>query len=768
MVGKYKQGRGRLVPALVAHRRWLRGRAVPAPVYEAVPRLLLFALGLLLSFGGAVTCRAALQFDVFLGYDGIVPEASWFPVVCEVKNDGPTFVGTVELEGGAGNQGQLRRIVVELPTGTLKRFVLPVFSTTRNYSSWDVRLYDERGKMRGEQTGLRARKQTAANTPVIGSLPRTANGAPVVRAILPQQSELQPASARFQSSIFPDNPLVLEGLSTIYLNSEKASELKVTQVNALFAWINAGGHLIVAVEQVSEITSTPWLKSLFPCDLKELQAVRQHPELQEWLRTATTLTNASYAARQQAAQVNRRRAGNRPGAAPPAVREGIEANNPFSDLSDDYTFETAELQVATGTVREGRVVVAAGGTPLIVTANRGRGRVTGLLFSPEREPARSWKNLPTFWAKLTEVPSAWYVSADFNHQGGWSSDGIFGAMIDTKQVHKLPLEWLLLLLIAYLVVIGPLDQWWLKRIGRPMLTWITFPTYVVVFSLLIYFIGYKLRSGESEWNELHLVDVLSNGERAELRGRTYASVYSPSNQRYMLEGQQKFATLRGEFAGGWGGGQSSEKATVMQNGDSFKAEIFVPVWTSQLFVSDWWQTAPMPLIVSVTRQGEAWQVKVENKTDTALTNSQIVVDGYIMPVGELPAKQIKTYTVSKEEGVLLREFVAKMGQSFQSTINSRQRAFGAAESGRISDVPHSTIAASFLSQMANPNDYMNNFIGPPGLDLGSVVEHGDAVLFAWAADYSPVKAMHQFSPRRTHRDTMWRVATEVQSPESKF
>ena len=69
------------------------------------------------------------------------------------------------------------------------------------------------------------------------------------------------------------------------------------------------------------------------------------------------------------------------------------------------------LQVAVGQVRDGQVVVAAGDKPLIVTANRGRGRVTLLLFSPEREPFRSWKNLPIFWAKLAEVPGAWYVSA---------------------------------------------------------------------------------------------------------------------------------------------------------------------------------------------------------------------------------------------------------------------------------------------------------------------------------------------------------------------
>ena len=51
-------------------------------------------------------------------------------------------------------------------------------------------------------------------------------------------------------------------------------------------------------------------------------------------------------------------------------------------------------------------------------------------------------------------------------------------MMDSRQVHKLPVGWLLLLLLVYLVVIGPFDRFWLKRIGKPMLTWITFPCYV--------------------------------------------------------------------------------------------------------------------------------------------------------------------------------------------------------------------------------------------------------------------------------------------------
>ena len=443
------------------------------------------------------------------------------------------------------------------------------------------------------------------------------------------------------------------------------------------AWLHGGGHLIVGVEQISDITATPWLRGVLPCELNDIRAVQGHPELQEWLRSATWPTRFAGC---RPGQTRRASAGQEPGsaAADPASER---APSPFSDLPDDPAFETAEVQVATGQVRDGQVVVAAGDKPLIVTANRGCGRVTLLLFSPEREPFRSWKNLPIFWAKLAEVPGAWYVSADYRQPGGWSSDGIFGAMIDTRQVHKLPVTWLLLLLLVYLVVIGPLDQYWLKRIGRPMLTWITFPCYVVLFSLLIYFIGYKLRAGESEWNELHLVDVLLKGEQAELRGRTYASVYSPSNQRYRLEGRQEFAALRGEFAGMWKRrAVRASKATFLQEGDgSFKAEIFVPVWTSQLFVSEWWQPAPVPLAVTLARQGD--RMGSEGREPDGARPDQCAHShrGSHHGAGRGPGRERPGRSrLPSEQGKPLAEFVGEQAAEFSECGAARGRGRSAA------------------------------------------------------------------------------------------
>jgi hypothetical protein len=727
-------------------------------------RIRAFGITALLFFFGFVQAQAALQFDVFLGYDGLVPEASWFPVVCEIKNDGPPFNAIVEVAPGDYGQGQTRRLPVPLPTGTLKRVVLPVFCGSKGYVSWDVRLLDERGKTRAEQVALRPRKQVNAGIPLIGALSRTPNGAPMVRPGAGGDS--QPGTARLLPVILPDNPLVLEGMTTLYLNSERAVELRAPdQVDAIYAWLNQGGHLIIGVEQPGDINSTAWLRNLCPVDLKDMRGIKPHPELQDWIKSANYATNSvPVSTPYQANQFKTQRSGGRltvvtpqnTGTPPPLVEE----------MADDLSFETAELQVATGALKQGsKADVSVEGTPLIVSAPRGRGTVTVLLFNPEREPMRSWKNLETFWTKAANVPAAAYSNAQ-NPYAGMSTDGIFGAMIDSRQVHKLPIGWLLVLLLIYLVVIGPLDQYWLKKIGKPMLTWITFPCYVVAFSLLIYVIGYHLRAGESEWNELHVVDVLPNGDRAELRGHSFISIYAPANQKYLLESDQKFSTLRGEFAGFWGGGQTTEKANIIQIGDSFKAEVFVPVWTTQPFVNDWWAGADMPFTVTMNDSGDSWLVDIDNHLSERLSSVQIVSDGEVSVIGEIGSNQKKTFRIAKGGGRPLKQFVTDHASRFQQAVSDRQRAFGSTEAGRIDDMTNGVVAASFISQADGPQNNMGRFVAPPGIDLSKCAEDGQAIVFACVNDFSPIAPLYKSHFKRSHKSTMFRLAVPKNKPST--
>lgn len=693
-------------------------------------------LCLLLVIGLPNAARAALQFDVFLGFDGIVPEGSWFPVTIEVKNDGATFTGTIEVADAFGSPDKTS-MVVELPTGTLKRVVLPIYSGNQNYRSFNVALRDEKGTIRQQHQGLRPRKSVDVSLPLVCGLSRTVSGVPVLRQRQQSRAEDALPTARIQPAMLPDNPLVLEGVSTFYLNSQRASELTAAQVTALYSWLHMGGQLVIGVEQAGDIEARPWLKELLPCTVGEMITVPTHQELQQWLRRSDS---------QPEEQSD----------AAPAPR----ARHSFTD-PDDPAFEIAPMQMHNAKLRNGKVLVEAEGKPLIIEAQRGKGLVTVLLFDPEREPMRSWKNLPSFWAKLSAVPASYYATKESNHRPAFTTDGIFGAMLDTRQVNKLPYHWLLLLLVVYLIVIGPFDMYFLRKINRPMLTWLTFPSYVVLFSLLIYYIGYMLRAGESEWNEIHFVDVYPSGEQAEMRGRTFASVYSPANQRFALQGKQRYAALRTELAGGWQGNAKGPGEEVLITGDNFNGAIYVPVWTSQLLVSDWCQSGPAVLKASVKRNGQELNLTVQNNTGRELTNVQFVKDRLIFSLDKL-RPGTSEHALAPEQSRPLWESLQARTYQFQSAVQARQYAFGSQRSGHLDDLPGSSVGVSFLNAARTDPQVpqQNNFFPASGVDLTEALDRGCAFLLAWDEGNSPTKPLHAFTPKRTARHTLWRVLVD--------
>lgn len=730
--------------------------------------------------------HAATRFDVFLGYDGMLPDRGWFPITCELQNDGPSFNAVIEVSAQQMGREQTRSVQVDLPRGTLKRVVIPIF-TAAPY--WNVRLLDERGKVRAEQTMLQARV-LPADLPLVAGLCRTVQGLPAFPDLpgrMPGAASSPYRAARLEPALFPDNPIAMESIDLLYLNSQKALELTEPQATALIAWLQHGGHLVVGVEQISDITGSHWLKDLMPCDLTSAGNLANHPQLESWLRDWRPGLQTPPAARGPGSRIIPSRNPNqmppRAGqAANPSGRSRYSTNGvstpprqslnpgrastlaPLS-IEEDAQFEATALPILTGTLRDGAAMIGDADATLAVTAERGRGRITVLTFSPEREPFISWNNRGYFWAKLAGIPRERLESSVNNpNMARLGSDGIFGAMIDSKQVRKLPLSWLLLLLAAYLAVIGPLDQYWLKKLNRQMLTWITFPLYVAAFSGLIYLIGFHLRAGELEWNELNIVDVLPGSERAVLRGETYVSIYSPVNAQYQMESQQPYATLRGENAGNYGGRQESSQVSVRQTGNNFQAEASVPVWTSQLFVSEWLQGAPFsPLEMTATRQTNGdWLVTAANNTENPLTLAEAVLGSRVFDLGALGPHQSKAFTFNLAQGTPVSAFAGRYTESFRNAVNTRNQSFGN-NVAAISDIVQGSMAACFLSQANVDAQAYNNFTVYQNLDLSRFVGQDHAILLAWDPGHSLVDGLNRFSVKRIHRDTLLRLVIAVKT-----
>ena len=82
-----------------------------------------------------------------------------------------------------------------------------------------------------------------------------------------------------------------------------------------------------------------------------------------------------------------------------------------------------------------------------------------------------------------------------------------------------------------------------------------------------------------------------------VRRRTYGTLYSPVTAQYELKSQRAMGSLRMESSGLWRGSQGGNRPSeLFKLGDGFAAGVSVPVWTSRLFVSDWYDAFPNGII----------------------------------------------------------------------------------------------------------------------------------------------------------------------------
>ena len=676
--------------------------------------------------GGSLV-RGEVQFDIFMGFAGKARQGDWFPVTFEIFNDGSTFDGQVELRPRFGDN-PVYRYDVELTANTRKRFTLSVFGDAN--SVWAAKLKNGNETV-AKHDELRLDSMESV-TVLVGALSGQQAGGPV----LPKTSFKRkwendrhtPRVTHLQPDTFPDDPIALSGLHALYLNSARAINLRPEQATALSIWVLGGGHLILAVDQPGDITGTPWLAGLVRGKFGAVQNSAVGQALYRWA----------------------------------GARE-------YPDLGDpDAAFAAGQLASVGVRLLNGSTLFELDSRPVAAKANRGLGQVSVLGFNPEREPFKSWAKRHWFWARLTKVPGAWFeMEVPPQRYGMIDIDGVYGAMLDSRQVSKLPIVWLLLLLAVYLVIIGPVDRIWLKRINKQILTWLTFPAYVAIFSLLIYFIGYKLRAGQLELNELHVVDMLP-GQQEMLRGRSYVSIYSPVNQDYRLGGNFAQGAIRSEY--GWASrGNMVSSLFVQRTPGLLAASARVPIWTSRLLCSEWIAPDNGGVTATLTKNGAAdYELAIGNRIDRAISGAVLVAAGKItelklqLPPGSARTVSIHTAASPYTEGELGS---ISRDERFQDAVNTRNRAFGDTESGRIEADMMNIVASSFPALLNTGENQADNSIafisGSGGLDLSAYAARGGAVLFLMAEDHAPIPSTGLFETKLGQARTLYRIPLEI-------
>ena len=85
-------------------------------------------------------------------------------------------------------------------------------------------------------------------------------------------------------------------------------------------------------------------------------------------------------------------------------------------------------------------------------------------------------------------------------------------------------------LISYIVAIGPLNYFVVKRMKRREMAWVTIPAVIVLFSVISYVAGLRIRGGDPLVNQMSL--AVGQVDSETMRVQSLLGVYSPDRRTY--------------------------------------------------------------------------------------------------------------------------------------------------------------------------------------------------------------------------------------------
>ena len=335
----------------------------------------------------------------------------------------------------------------------------------------------------------------------------------------------------------------------------------------------------------------------------------------------------------------------------------------------------------------GAVQVDVGGQSqtLLATEQVGFGRVGVMTFDPSAVGGQQAENLAHFWvAMFTPVldPGRIVYSQSASSRDedlSWRYDPgpaagpanqIMEHLLGIPELRPLSIWWVIALLAALAILLGPVDYLVLKSIGRLPLTWVTSTFCIVAFSVGAYYGVQMVRAGTLQVRVVTVLDGVAGDANA--WSTSYTGIFAPASDDYrlvdregkLLAGEQWFSAVSPNTDEMWYGGMDAatrEVYCVQRDGGNIPDSLPISIWSMQCLVNE--SVVPaMPFTAEVTRTADTLTVTVTNTSDNAIKG------GYVMfgkrstlALGAVPPRATKQFSGRLVRG---RQWDRYLGKSF--------------------------------------------------------------------------------------------------------
>ncbi len=429
--------------------------------------MLVVALG---PFALASAAAGPLTMNARILLQGHARTGSWAAIEIDLKNDGPSIQGELQMDGGTQSNARYA-MAVSLPTGSHQTYVLhaqpPAFG--RNVK---VDLVAASGVVDSVNVAYLVHDATQLVVGVLAERP----------AALVSQIHLPTSALGVAPAIVPltlaDLPERAEGwavLDRLVWQDVDSNQLSAGQLEALRRWLAAGGRLVIVGGSAGIGTLSAFPDAILP------------------YRPTSTLDVAA---------------------------------STLTSLLGPIPSGSTDLPAMAGALARGRALATSGDRAVAAELSYGSGRVTLIGFDPTTKWLAASKSVDSLWraALPTRTGDSTLLSDDSQ---------LVQAVYQLPLLALPPTAGLLVIIGAYILIIGPINYLILRRLDRRELAWVTMPILVLAFAAASFGYGAFLRGTDVVVNEVAI--VRGAPDATEATAQVYFGIFSPTRSTYRVE-----------------------------------------------------------------------------------------------------------------------------------------------------------------------------------------------------------------------------------------
>lgn len=552
----------------------------------------MLALTLLAGLAPAASAQApGVTMNVTAAYDGNFKYGEWLPLYAEIENKGADANAELQVRVKSGEGGTVFAAEVPLPAGARK--LVPLYVVPNNFSrTIDVRLVSGDQLLVSQQ--VKVNPQPNVNY-MVGFVAASRGALSLISgADLPGDTDRQKVLVDIPLEELPERAEGLASFGTLVLNDVDTSKLTKEQGNALRQYVEAGGQLVIGGGAGAQRTFAGLPESIWPVKLTGTQDAQTDD-----LSALAKFANA----------------------------DAVRTPGPF-------------VLAAAANDRGGRILAGTDAQPLVVERTLRRGAVDFIALDLSAAPFEGWGGSQGFWSALINQFGAFPngMPTDVSVRQMRSSNYI-GALSSIPSLSLPSISSLSILLGLFVLLVGPINYFVLKRSRRLHLAWVTIPAITLIFAAGAFWMGYAMRGNDLVLNKIAVVQVQ---DQAPAQVTSYVGLFSPSKRQYELEvkggsllspaNQMYYDPNMPDIAG--------RDITFVQGNPSVIRGLSVNQWALQTFVAEsTWEDFGKLSGDLYLKDNEILAGTVKNDTPYTITDAAVIVNRRFQKLGDLKPGQ---------------------------------------------------------------------------------------------------------------------------------